>query len=85
MIKVCLLVVAVAFVGALGASTRSEWAQFVEFEAKFEKVYGSSAERDSRFEVFKQNLKHIQEHNARRGVSYKKGINQFADLTGKKL
>ena len=60
-----------------------EITQFLSFETKFNKVYGSEEERIYRFEVFQQNLAEISRHNSRQGVTYTKGINQFSDLTGK--
>ena len=49
---------------------------------RFNKVYESETERNRRFEVFRQNLAEIRQHNSQPDVTYIKGINQFADLTG---
>jgi len=54
---------------------------FLEFEHRFNKVYDTETERNRRFEVFRQNLAEIRQHNSQQDVSYIKGINQFADLT----
>jgi len=54
---------------------------FLEFEHRFNKVYETETERNRRFEVFRQNLAEIRQHNSQQDVSYIKGINQFADLT----
>jgi len=62
-----------------------EITQFLNFETKFNKVYGSEEERIQRFEVFRQNLVEISLHNSRQDVSYTKGINQFSDLTAEEF
>jgi len=54
-------------------------AEFDRFEATFRRAY-SSGERDDRFEIFVDNLKHYEEENAK-GHSYTLGINRFADFS----
>merc|ERR1712136_667008 len=44
------------------------------------KVYKTRTEHQMRFDIFQTNLKKIEEHN-KSGASWKKGINQFSDLT----
>ena len=44
------------------------------------KVYENVEEKAHRFGVFSENLKEIRRHNLS-GSSWKKGINQFTDLT----
>ncbi|CAK9135384.1 unnamed protein product [Ilex paraguariensis] len=44
------------------------------------KVYNGIGEKERRFEVFRDNLKFIDEHNAE-NRPYKVGLNRFADLT----
>ncbi|WVZ95772.1 hypothetical protein U9M48_041495 [Paspalum notatum var. saurae] len=53
---------------------------FEEWVAKHRKAYASFEEKLRRFEVFKDNLKHIDEIN-REVSSYWLGLNAFADLT----
>ncbi|CAL4910731.1 unnamed protein product [Urochloa decumbens] len=53
---------------------------FEEWVAKYRKAYASFEEKLHRFEVFKENLKHIDEIN-REVSSYWLGLNEFADLT----
>ncbi|TKW24727.1 hypothetical protein SEVIR_3G068700v4 [Setaria viridis] len=53
---------------------------FEEWVAKYRKAYASFEEKLKRFEVFKENLKHIDEIN-REVSSYWLGLNEFADLT----
>ena len=48
--------------------------------AKHGKTYNGLGEKEERFEIFKDNLKFIDEHNAQ-NRSYKVGLNSFADLT----
>jgi len=45
------------------------------------KQYNAIGERERRFEIFKDNLNFIDEHNAAGDESYKLGLNKFADLT----
>ena len=47
---------------------------------KHQKVYNGLEEKDGRFQVFKDNLKFIDEHNAQ-NRTYKLGLNRFADLS----
>ena len=54
--------------------------QFNNFVVKHKKQYASAEERANRFEVFKNNLKRIEQYNAAKdGATY--GITKFADLT----
>ncbi|KAK4352117.1 hypothetical protein RND71_027635 [Anisodus tanguticus] len=45
------------------------------------KVYNALGEKDKRFQIFKDNLRYIDEQNAMSGKSYKLGLTQFSDLT----
>ncbi|KAI7754696.1 hypothetical protein M8C21_005315, partial [Ambrosia artemisiifolia] len=47
---------------------------------KHGKTYNAIGEKDKRFQIFKDNLKFIDEHNLG-DHSYKLGLNKFADLT----
>ncbi|GJM94314.1 hypothetical protein PR202_ga10952 [Eleusine coracana subsp. coracana] len=53
---------------------------FEEWVSKYRKAYASFEEKLHRFEVFKDNLKHIDEIN-KQVSSYWLGLNAFADLT----
>ncbi|GJN36349.1 hypothetical protein PR202_gb25198 [Eleusine coracana subsp. coracana] len=53
---------------------------FEEWVSKYRKAYASFEEKLHRFEVFKDNLKHIDEIN-KQVTSYWLGLNAFADLT----
>ncbi|KDP31986.1 hypothetical protein JCGZ_12447 [Jatropha curcas] len=48
--------------------------------AKHQKAYNKLGERERRFEIFKNNLRFIDEHNSE-NHSYKLGLTKFADLT----
>ncbi|GFY95955.1 hypothetical protein Acr_11g0002610 [Actinidia rufa] len=45
------------------------------------KSYNSIDEKDMRYEIFKENLRIIDDHNADANRSYSLGLNRFADLT----
>ena len=47
---------------------------------KHGKAYNALGEKEKRFEIFKDNLKFIEEHNSA-NRTYKVGLNRFADLT----
>uniref|UniRef100_A0A0E0KXL8 Uncharacterized protein n=1 Tax=Oryza punctata TaxID=4537 RepID=A0A0E0KXL8_ORYPU len=53
---------------------------FEKWVAKYRKAYASFEEKVRRFEVFKDNLNHIDEIN-KKVTSYWLGLNEFADLT----
>jgi len=57
---------------------------FQRFINKYHKQYSNAADREHRFRIFKKNLDFIDEHNAK-GLSYRTGVNQFADLTSKEF
>lgn len=48
---------------------------------KHGKVYNALGEKERRFEIFKDNLRFIVEHNSAGNNTYKLGLNNFADLT----
>lgn len=49
--------------------------------AEHGRAYNALGEKEKRFEIFKDNLKFIEEHNNSGNRTYKVGLNQFADLT----
>ncbi|KAL3273551.1 hypothetical protein HHI36_014985 [Cryptolaemus montrouzieri] len=58
--------------------------QWKDFQVKYGKTYRSPVEARKRFTIFQENVNEIEKHNAlyeQGKVSYKEGINQFADLT----
>ena len=56
-------------------------AMYESWLIKYGKSYNSLGERERRFEIFKETLRFIDEHNADTNRSYRVGLNQFADLT----
>ncbi|XP_010540378.1 PREDICTED: probable cysteine protease RD21B [Tarenaya hassleriana] len=66
-----------------GGGGRSEVDTAALYEAwlvKHGKFYNALGEKDRRFEIFKENLRFIDEHNAK-NLSYRLGLTRFADLT----
>lgn len=57
---------------------------FESWMAKHSKSYATIKETMRKFEVFKDNLKHIDETNEKR-TSYWLGLNEFADLSHKEF
>lgn len=53
---------------------------YEEWLVKHGKVYNALGEKDKRFEIFKDNLKFIDEQNSQ-NRTYKLGLTRFADLT----
>ncbi|XP_074028169.1 protein CTLA-2-alpha-like [Leptinotarsa decemlineata] len=80
-LRILVFLCVVAFAMAQLLSDEEEWNKF---KSKHEKSYESSSEEARRFEIFKENLKKIREHNKRYDAgkeSYYQGVNQFTDLT----
>ncbi len=64
---------------------RTETEVMAMFEAwmmRHEKMYNVLGEKERRFEIFKDNLRFIDERNAM-NLTYKLGLTRFADLTKK--
>ncbi|KAE8679901.1 Cysteine protease 1 [Hibiscus syriacus] len=56
-------------------------AMYEEWLVKHGKTYNGLGEKEKRFQIFKDNLRFIDEHNADESHSFKVGLNRFADLT----
>lgn len=56
-------------------------ALFSSFMYKYDKTYDSEEERYKRYSIFKENLRHIDAHNADPSSSYKMAMNPFMDLS----
>jgi KDEL-tailed cysteine endopeptidase len=63
--------------------TNDVWSDFNNFRERFNKVYTSVEEFESRFSIFKDNLKLINDHN--QNLNFSLGINQFTDLTNEEF
>ena len=58
-----------------------EWKQFSNFQERFSKRYETFEETESRFNIFRSNLRNIILHNLDHTQNFTMGINQFTDLT----
>ncbi|KAL1564782.1 low-temperature-induced cysteine proteinase-like [Salvia divinorum] len=56
-------------------------AMYESWTVKHGKSYNALGEKEKRFQIFKENLRYIEEQNAVEGRTYKLGLNRFADLT----
>jgi len=65
----------------VSASSLALTDEFVKFKSEHGKMYGSFEEESHRMEIFKTNLKKIEDHNATPGVTWTMAVNEFADLT----
>jgi hypothetical protein len=57
------------------------WKSFLSFQKNFNKIYVSETELQQRFEIFKENVINIFQHNLEKKENYTMSINQFTDLT----
>jgi C1A family cysteine protease len=69
-----------SFFSVLAIET-DDWHQFTRFQEKFNKKYENIVEFESRFEIFKENLRTIIQHNLDSTQNFTMSINQFTDLT----
>jgi C1A family cysteine protease len=87
-----LFVIATLFTSVSGVSLRKrelttfltesdEWKQFSNFQERFSKRYESLEETETRFQIFRSNLRNIILHNLDHTQNFTMGINQFTDLT----
>ncbi|KAH7688855.1 Actinidain protein [Dioscorea alata] len=61
-----------------------EWLTYQEWLTKHGKYYNDLDEVSRRFEIFRDNLRYIKEHNVG-DHGYKLGLNRFADLTNEEF
>jgi C1A family cysteine protease len=61
------------------------WKSFLSFQARFKKIYPSETELQQRFQIFKENVITIFQHNLEKKENYTMGINQFTDLTSQEF
>jgi len=60
---------------------KSLWSRFTSFQERFNKKYSTLEELETRFDIFRTNLRNIIEHNLVPNQNFTMGINQFTDLT----
>jgi len=58
-----------------------EWKQFTSFQERFNKKYDNIKDLETRFQIFRSNLRTIILHNLDSHQNFTMGINQFTDLT----
>ena len=63
-----------------GRTEKEMRAMYESWLVKHGKNYNALGEKEKRFEIFKDNLRFIDEHN-KENSTYKVGLNNFADLT----
>ncbi|CAK9176583.1 unnamed protein product [Ilex paraguariensis] len=56
-----------------------------QWMAQYGRVYKDSDEKDNRFKIFKENVERIESFNKATNKPYKLGVNQFVDLTNKRV
>lgn len=59
--------------------------QFYKFQDRFKKFYETEEEEESRFQIFRENLRDIILHNLDNNKTFTKGINQFTDLSAQEF
>lgn len=57
------------------------WTHFSLFQSWYDKRYSTFVEMEQRFNIFKENLNKIVNHNINKKSTFKMAINEFADLT----
>ena len=68
-------------IGLRGSTLTNDWKEFSLFKDRFSKVYSNDEELDTRFDIFRYNMKAIIEHNSVVNQNFTLGVNQFSDLT----
>lgn len=63
----------------------NDWHQFTRFQERFNKKYENIVEFESRFQIFKENLRSIIQHNLDSTQNFTMAVNQFTDLTPKEF
>jgi len=62
-----------------------EWKQFSNFQERFSKRYDNIQELETRFQIFRTNLRSIILHNLDSRQNFTMGVNQFTDLTSQEF
>jgi KDEL-tailed cysteine endopeptidase len=66
-------------------SEGDEWSQFNDFQKRFSKMYETVEEVETRFQIFRANLRSIILHNLDYTQNFTMGVNQFTDLTSQEF
>jgi C1A family cysteine protease len=69
------------FLYSHSSATDRHWADFSDFQFKFDKRYENLEELKHRFEIFKENAIEIYNHNKNENKTFTLSINQFTDLS----
>lgn len=78
MIFQILLFIGLSFVSS---SSDKHWVDFRNFQSKFNRRYETIEELKKRFEIFRENVIEIYNHNKQENKTFTLAINQFTDLT----
>ena len=70
-----------SFFSVVLANESDDWHQFTRFQERFNKKYENIVEFESRFQIFKENLRGIIQHNMDKTQNFTMAVNQFTDLT----
>ena len=65
----------------VAVSVTNDWPIFEKFLERFHKKYESLEDLEHRFQIFRDNLRTIFDHNSDSRNNFTLGVNQFADLT----
>lgn len=68
-----------------GSPLTAEDFEFYRYIAKYGKSYGTKEELELRSLIFKNNLAHITGRNGENGLTYRLGLNKFADMTNEEF
>ncbi len=66
-------------------SANDEWKQFTNFQERFARKYETLDELETRFQVFRSNLRSIIVHNLDARQNFTMAVNQFTDLTAEEF
>jgi C1A family cysteine protease len=69
------------FFNSVSSITDEHWVNFSNFQANFNKRYNNLDELKRRFEIFRENIVEIYNHNKNENKTFTLAINQFSDLT----
>ncbi|KAJ0874262.1 putative actinidain [Helianthus annuus] len=72
-----------AFNSSGGHTTDEVKAMFEAWMVEHKRVYNTLAEKEKRFQNFKDNLKDIEKHNSTGNSTYRLGLTKFSDMTMK--